>query len=431
VWLYGSDNPPPATIERMYLDILKSSEWPNPSVSSASEQPTPVTGASGVKMTGPYEYVPPVYWYADKDAGGAHGYNTETSPGPAIPTLESVKRFIPKEHLWPMDDVWNYHAGGERFTTVNVFTDGLTRRYGVPKSLEDYERKSQAMTYDGQRAMFEAYGRNKYVSTGVIQWMLNNSWPSLIWHLYDYYLVPGGGYFGTKKAMEPLHVQYDYADRSVSVVNDTYEEHAGMKVVAKIYNLQGKQLASHEEKVNVGADASVKAFDLPKAEGLTMTFFVKLEMFDPAGKLVSDNFYWLSAKEDTLDWKKRQDTVYTPQAEFADLSELETLPEAVVSVERVFERHEHSAVVVVTLKNRSDAVAFMTHLRLTDNKGNEVVPVFWNDNYVSLLPHEEREIWATYDTDGLSGQDPIVRLDGWNGTNTVRVPVTVKKPVGE
>ena len=163
------------------------------------QTPTTVTGASGVKMTGPYEYVPPMYWLADTQAGGAYGYNTETSPGPAIPPKESLERFIPKDHLWPIDDVWNFHAGGERFTTVNVFTDGLTKRYGAPTSLDDYERKAQAMTYDGQRAMFEAYGRNKYTATGVIQWMLNNAWPSLIWHLYDYYMVPAGGYFGTKK----------------------------------------------------------------------------------------------------------------------------------------------------------------------------------------------------------------------------------------
>lgn len=424
VWLYGSDGPPPADVERMYLGILKETEWPNPAISSASEQPTPVSGASGVKMTGPYEYVPPVYWYADKDAGGAHGYNTETSPGPAIPTLESLKRFIPKEHLWPIDDVWNYHAGGERFTTVNVFTDGLTKRYGAPKSLEDYERKAQAMTYDGQRAMFEAYGRNKYVSTGVIQWMLNNSWPSLIWHLYDYYLVPGGGYFGTKKAMEPLHVQYDYAEHSVAVVNDTYEAHRGMRVVAKVYNLQGKELASHEEKVDVPADASVKAFDLPKAAALTMTFFAKLQMFDGAGKLVSDNFYWLSAKEDTLDWKRRQDTVYTPQAEFADLTGLEGLPTTVVSVERTGdENHGKTAVVVVTVKNPNNSVAFMTHMRLVNKDGSDLVPVFWNDNYFTLLPHEEKQVWVEYDTAGLNGWLPGVLCDGWNVTNEVKVKI--------
>src|SRR6267378_1573353 len=180
VWLYGSDGPPPANVEKMYLAILKELQWPNPSISSASATATTVTGDSGVKMTGPYEYVPPVYWLTDSKAGGAYGYNTETSPGPAIPPRESLERFIPKEHLWPIDDVWNFHAGGERFTTINVFTDGLNRRYGTATSLDDYERKAQAMTYDGQRAMFEAYGRNKYTATGVIQWMLNNAWPSLI-----------------------------------------------------------------------------------------------------------------------------------------------------------------------------------------------------------------------------------------------------------
>src|SRR6202048_4082336 len=106
VWLNGSDNPPPADVEGMYLDILKELDWPNPSVSSASETATTVTGKSGVKMTGPYEYVPPVYWLTDKEAGGAHGYNTETSPGPAIPPRESLERFIPKGHLWPIDAGW-------------------------------------------------------------------------------------------------------------------------------------------------------------------------------------------------------------------------------------------------------------------------------------------------------------------------------------
>src|SRR5262249_44673614 len=118
VWLYGSDGPPPADVEKMYLGILKDLDWPNSSLSSAAADATTVTGKSGVKMTGPYEYVPPMYWLADTQAGGAYGYNTETSPGPAIPPRESLERFIPKDHLWPIDDVWNFHAGGERFTTV-------------------------------------------------------------------------------------------------------------------------------------------------------------------------------------------------------------------------------------------------------------------------------------------------------------------------
>jgi exo-1,4-beta-D-glucosaminidase len=415
VWLYGSDNPPPAEIEKMYLDILKDLGWPNPSVSSASEQRAKVSGNSGVKMTGPYEYVPPVYWLADTKAGGAYGYNTETSPGPAIPTRESLERFIPKEHLWPIDVVWNFHAGGERFTNVNVFTDGLNRRYGKATSLEDYERKAQAMAYDGQRAMFEAYGRNKYAATGVIQWMLNNAWPSLIWHLYDYYLVPAGGYFGTKKACEPLHVQYSYDDNSVAVVNGAYDSLNGVKVSAKIYNLDAKEKASRETSMDLAPDSSTRAFELPKVDGLTKTYFLKLELHDTGGKLLSDNFYWLSTKPDVLDWKKKKDTVYTPQAEFGDLTGLNDLPQVKLEVQAVNKAEGGSGATHVTLRNSSSVLAFMVHLKVTRGKGGEeVTPIYWEDNYLSLLPGEQREVSAKYDSTSLGGRELVLFVDGFN-----------------
>jgi len=415
VFLNGSDNPPPPDIEQMYLGIEKELGWPNPVVSSASEQKTTITGESGVKMTGPYEYVPPVYWLADTQAGGAYGYNTETSPGPAIPPRESLEKFIPKDHLWPMDDVWNYHAGGERFTNVNVFTDGLTRRYGEATSLDDYERKAQAMTYDGERAMFEAYGRNKYTATGVIQWMLNNAWPSLIWHLYDYYLVPAGGYFGTKKACEPVHVQYSYDDNSVNVVNSTYDALKGMKVTAKIYNIDAKEKAAKDIKLDLAADSRTKAFDLPTPEGLSTTYFLKLELHDAAGKLVSDNFYWLSTKVDTLDWAGRSDTVYTPQKDFSDLTGLNNLSKAKVSVTKSIRVTGSEHEMTVSVVNNGNTVAFMVHPSLTRGKGGgDVVPVFWSDNYFSLLPGEKKSVAVRFDSASLDGAEPQIVVDGWN-----------------
>src|SRR5207302_10632345 len=141
-----------------------------------------------------------------------------------------------------------------RFTTVNVFTEGLNRRYGQASSLDDYERKAQAMTYDGQRAMFEAYARNKYTATGVIQWMLNNAWPSLIWQLYDYYLVPAGGYFGTKKAMQPFHDQYSYDDNSLAVVNRTYIAAQGLKLRANVYKLTSTITSTREATPDLTTD---------------------------------------------------------------------------------------------------------------------------------------------------------------------------------
>jgi exo-1,4-beta-D-glucosaminidase len=417
VWLNGSDGPPPADVEKMYLDIEKDLGWPNPIISSASAEKTTVTGKSGVKMTGPYEYVPPVYWLSDKKAGGAYGYNTETSPGPAIPPRESLERFIPKDHLWPIDEVWNYHSGGERFTTINVFTDGLTRRYGAAASLDDYERKAQAMTYDGERAMFEAYGRNKYTSTGVIQWMLNNGWPSLIWHLYDYYLVPAGGYFGTKKAMEPVHVQYSYDDNSVAVVNSMYMALNGRKVSAKIYNIDGTEKGSRDATVDLPADSSTKVFDLPKVDGLSKTYFLHLQLRAPDGELRSDNFYWLSTKADTLAWNKQQDTVYTPQAEFGDLTGLNSLPPVSLQTELAIGIGEAQ----VTVTNPSSTVAFMVHLRLTRGLGGEdLTPIFWDDNYFSLLPGEKKTVKAKFEPSGGAPEapKPVLVLDGWNVAST-------------
>ena len=422
VWLYGSDNPPPPDIENMYLGILKDLQWPNPSVSSASETPTKVTGNSGVKMTGPYEYVPPAYWLGDTQAGGAFGYNTETSPGPAIPMKESLAKFIPNDHLWPIDEYWNFHAGGERFTTVDVFTDGLNRRYGTATSLEDYQRKAQASAYDNQRSMFEAYGRNKYVATGVIQWMLNNAWPSLIWHLYDYYLVPGGGYFGTKKAQEIIHVQYDYNANSVSVVNGTYAPLKGLKVMAKLFNIDAQPAATQEAAIDVDADAAAKAFDLPKPAGLSTTYFLKLELHDSAGKLVSDNFYWLSTKPDTMDWANRKDTVYTPQKEFGDLTGLNSLPQVAVELKAHAHHESGKGTIRLKVKNPGASVAFQISGRLTRGKeGDDVVPIFWDDNYFSLLPGEEKSISITYDTGDLEGREPVLEIGGFNIT-----PTTIK-----
>jgi exo-1,4-beta-D-glucosaminidase len=260
--------------------------------------------------------------------------------------------------------------------------------------------------------MFEAYGRNKYTSTGVIQWMLNNSWPSLIWHLYDYYLVPAGGYFGTKKALaEPVHVQYSYDDNSVAVVNSTYEALRGVKVSAKIYNIDATEKSSHDVTLDLAADSSIKAFDLPKVEGLSKAYFLRLKLSDAVGKQLSDNFYWLSTKADTLNWAKQQDTVYTPQAEFGDLTGLNSLPQVKLNASTV----SGNGTVQVTVSNPSNAIAFMVHLRVTRGKGGEdLTPILWGDNYFSLLPGESRTVTAKFDSGSLGGKEAVVELDGWN-----------------
>jgi exo-1,4-beta-D-glucosaminidase len=414
VWLNGSDNPPPADVEKMYDDILEKENWPNPSLSSATAKTAELTGESGVKMEGPYEWVPPAYWLLDTKLGGAHGFATEVSPGPAVPPVESLRKMLPPEHLWPIDEVWSYHAGGGQFKTLKVFTAAMNARYGEAKNVEDYAMKSQLMTYEGQRAMFEAFARNKYASTGVIQWMLNNAWPSLIWHLYDYYLLPGGGYFGTKKACEPVHVQYSYDDRSVVAVNNTRLPRRRLRLTAKLFDLSLAEKFSQVVDLDLPADTNVRALTVPQLPEPTQTYFLKLTLAAGDGTPLSSNFYWLSTKDDALDWEKST-WYYTPAQSYADYTQLQNLPPVALSVSGRSVRRGVDEVARVTLENPSRGLAFFVRLQIRRGSGgDEVTPVVWQDNYFSLLPGERREVTATYHVRDLEGSRPSLAVGGWN-----------------
>jgi exo-1,4-beta-D-glucosaminidase len=418
VWLNGSDDPPQPDIERMYIGILEEQGWPVPYLSSADDQPSLVSGPSGVKMTGPYEYVPPEYWLADTRYGGAFGFNTETSPGESIPVLESLKKFLPEDHLWPPDLHWIYHAGRGWYMTIAPFVQAMNRRYGSASGLEEFVMKAQVLAYDNHRAMFEAYGRNKYRATGVIQWMMNNAWPSLIWHLYDYYLRPGGAYFGAKKALEMLHVQYSYDDRSIVVVNGFYEPFGGMSVTARVFDIEMRERYRNEARVDIPPDSSVRAFSLPLLRDTSSTYFLQLELRDRHGEVASRNFYWLSTEPVIFAWDLTDDRL-TPVLHEADLTLLSRLEQATVecSVGVIDGGGEEtgwgSGQVVV--ENTGSRLAFFLELRLADGAGDEeVVPLYWEDNYISLLPHERREISFQYRSDALRGRRPVVEIRGWN-----------------
>jgi exo-1,4-beta-D-glucosaminidase len=418
-WLNGSDQPPPAAVERPFLAVLKELDWPNPVLSSASENITPITGRSGVKMRGPYDYTPPDYWLADTAKfGGAYGFATEISPGAAVPPLSSLRKMLPAEHVVPDDPVWNYHAGSERFQNLRHFEDAMNAIYGAPSDLADYERKSQAMAYDSERAMFEAYSRNKYGSTGVIQWMLNNAWPSLIWHLWDYYLQPAGGYFGAKKACEPLHVQYSYDDRSVAVVNSTYQPGLNLSVTAKLFDSALHERFSATLPVDVPADGVTKAGAFPEGafDPASPVYFVDLVLKDNFGKVLSTNFYWLSAKKNIYDWAAEDNDAFTPVKSYEDFTALQSLPSAgKISVGAGVLSGAGGPLVRAMLQNRSDHLAFQIHLGIRrKNEGADILPVLWSDNYFSLMPGESREVTAQFlSPDALSGETEL-RVTGWN-----------------
>jgi exo-1,4-beta-D-glucosaminidase len=418
VWLNGSDNPPPAKVETAYLDVLHQADWPKPILSSASAKPTTVTGASGVKMTGPYDYVPPIYWLAEPEHGGARGFNTETSPGAAIPPLESLEQFIPADHLWTGagagkgadDPYWNFHAGSGNFLNLHRYEAALSARYGAPATLRDFVWESQASSYEGERAMFEAFGRRQGEATGVIQWMLDNGWPSLIWHLYDYYLRPGAGFYGVERANEPLHIQYADFDRAISVVNHGLAPSDHLVAHALVADLQGKPLYRQSRGVQVAPESSRDAWTLPQFPGTT---FLELTL-TRGSRTISRNFYWLSDKPDVLD-TKAGNWFYTPESSAADFSALAHLPPATLRSHATFSRHGSQGSAVVHITNEGPGVALLVRLRITRGPGGaEVLPVEWQDNYISLMPGESRIVGVQYRLQDVEPSLPTLAVDGWN-----------------
>ncbi len=426
-WLNASDGPPTPEVERAYLEVLKTTAWPNPVVNSAADATTPLSGPSGLKMSGPYDYEPPSYWLSDERRrlrqdrtlsnaryGGAYGFNTEAGPGAAIPPLESLRKMLPESSLWPVDAAWAYHSAGERFMTMAHWHKAMDATYGKPRDLEDYLRKAQAMAYDAHRAMFEAYGRNKYTSTGIIQWMLNNPWPSTFWHLFDSYLYPAGSYFGTKKACEPLHIQYSYDDASIAIVSTRREAVHGLKALARVLDPGMKERFSREVRVDVPADGVVRAFTLPKETGGSLRF-VDLTLKDASDQVLSRNVYWLPAQPSTLDWERATDTAIAPIARHEDLRGLAALPQARLQTTAAWV----DGTVRVRLTNPGTTLAFQVHLGVRPaGSEEELLPVLWEDNYVSLLPGETRTLTAQFPGKAKPGRDAVVVVEGWNLTPT-------------
>jgi len=297
--------------------------------------------------------------------------------------------------------------------------------YGIPNSIEEYEKYAQAMAYDGERAMFEAYGANKYISTGVIQWMQNNAWPSMIWHLYDYYLMPGGGYFGTKKACEPVHAQYSYDDKSIVVLNTTHQGLRNLKLTAQQYDIDLKEKFSKVTNLDLPADGNVRAFSIPQVPDLSSTYFLRLTLQDDRGATLSGNFYWLSTKDDVLDWKQPT-WWYTPTSSYADMTQLQKLQPAKLTVSANAVRQGTDQHAHVTVSNPGRSLAFFIHLQIKQRpSGRNVLPVIWEDNYFSLLPGESREVTATFKIKDSPGTASVT-VESWNGPSLL-VPLVQKR----
>ncbi len=415
-WFGGSDKIPKPALEKKYLKILSEYDSTRIYLASAKEW-TSLAGPTSVKMRGPYAYEPPVYWFSDTLYGGAFGFNTETGPGAQVPPLESLEKMFSKKHRWPIDSVWNYHSARHIFSTLDRYTKSMDARYGKAVSLADYAKKAQVLNYELIRPMFEAFSAYRYKATGVIQWMLNSAWPSMYWQLYDYYLMPNGAYYGAKKASQPYHIIYDYAHHVLFAVDDKLNDLDSCTLRIRVYNTNSRVRFEKTIAINLKANSSRKIFTLPQRNWDSSVYFLDLRLFDKEGNEVDNNFYWLSAKPDVLDYKAKVTPWYfhTPSKQYADYTALNRLPEAEIHTSVKQEQQGDATKFTVTITNNVRFIAFFVHFAIKDkNTGKTILPVLWSDNYVSLLPDERRVLTATIKNRDLKNRKPQLVVDGYN-----------------
>ncbi len=429
VWAVGSDKLPHPELEKKYVEIFKHYDPTRPYLASTagmgSEQgiivkvllESEISGPTGVKMLGPYDYTPPVYWFTNKHQGGAYGFNTETGPGAQVPPLESLKKMIPQDHLWPVDEVWNFHCALLDFSKLDRFIHALDQRYGGADTVEQFAQKAQMLNYELMRPMFEAFQAHKFSATGVIQWMLNAAWPKLYWQLYDYYLMPNGAFYGAKKACQPLHLIYRYGFNDIFLANDFNYPIENLLAKIRIFDIHSQKIFEKSLALNINEIESKHIFQLPHLPNLSPTYFLDLRLYNAQGDQIDDNFYWLSTKADVLDYDARAGAwqFHTPSKEYADFTLLTNLPRVKINTAHVFQKIGTEQRISVDLENRSQQIAFFIELKVTGGtSGEPILPIFWTDNYLSLLPGEKRKVEATFFDKDVKSEKPTCKISGWN-----------------
>jgi exo-1,4-beta-D-glucosaminidase len=432
VWANGSDGRAPEPVLNDYHSILKDLHWPNAVVDTVSSYLTDANGErvwDGIQMAGPYTWRPPSYWFNGRYRA-ARGSSAEQGDNEHIPPFASLKKFIPPDKLWPINDAWYFHSGSNTgnaaLTSIRL---AVVRRYGSSSSAEEFAAKAQLAHYESTRAQFEAFAALGWAGHKMtIYWMLNNHWPSFFGNIFDYYLRPGGAYYGAKKGLRPLSVVFDsyatgdHSKANVSIVNQTPQEQAHLRARVRVYDLQGRLRDDRtSDETTVASGGAANAITLPRLARDSRVFFVRCELLDRDGKVIGDNVYWQSQINDDAD-PELDDPFSLHQTRWADMTALNDM--AKVPLEVTAHRTTNGAgqdVVDISLHNSTKQIAFFERAEVTTSKdGDEILPIEYSDNYVTVFPGE---------TAALRGVVPSPwKTAGWvrvTGYNTAAAAVQV------
>jgi len=314
---------------------------------------------------------------------------------------------MPSADWETINDDWAQHDLAKGAQRGDEYPSILARRYGRIRNLADFVRKAQLANYETFRAMYE--GRNAEMfntTTGVLTWMSNPAQPSFVWQLYHYDLEPNSALFAVMKASEPIHIQLNEANGEIQIVNNTAKKLSSLTVKATTFSLDGAEAAARSYPVDsVPASTTVRVAPLELPAKITSTYFVKLDLIDPGGYARSTNFYWQNVAQD-------------------DFTALETLAPAVLDASGSSHAEGDKTIIEVDLKNNTHTIAMMAHLQLHRKaSGGRVLPAFYSDNYITLVPGETQRVLIEAPTHELKGELPMIEVDGYNVTVNTKAGV--------
>ena len=354
---------------------------------------SPSSNEVNLQGSGPYSYKNPALYFSLLN----RGFSVETGT-PSMSTLESFQSTIAKEDQWPIGDAWAYHDWHQSGNgDMAPFMAEIQSEFGAATGLEDFERKAQMLNYVNHRAIFEGMNAHLWTpNSGRMLWMTQPAWPSTTWQILSSDYDTQASFYGTKKACEPVHVQLNLATYSVDVINTTATALPGLTVSAKVYSLANALLFQAKEQKDAPADSATGSLKLDLAPLLAQGMvIVKLELLDASGKTVSQNLYWLGA-------------------ESSSYRELTRLAAAQLKMSVSESAVDGKGKVTVELTNPGTVVSLSNKLTLVSSKDKvRILPAYYSDNYISLLPGETRRIEIEYPASaGKDGAEVMLR--GWN-----------------
>lgn len=354
---------------------------------------------TGVYSGGPYTWQDPKVYYSKAIAGKDWVFKDETGI-PSQPPYDIMHKIIPnlvwdKTLPFPLNHTWGYHDAATGNGRWDQYYSEMVKRYGEAVSMEDFCDKMQLMNAMGYQGIFEAAGHKLNDIGGVMLWKLNAAFPSVVWQVYDYYLMPNAGYYFMQNAVEPIHIQLNLADNKVLALNRTYSNVSGLTAVADVYGMDSKRIFHEEKSISLNATQVSEASSLSSVlSGTKEVRFVVLRLKDKSGKTVSYNSYWLH-----------------PDNDFRSLNDMKNT-EVNVKITG-YDETKNDRSWTVEVANNSDQLAFFIRPQLMTD-GAEALPSLWSAGYFTLAPGESRIIKVTVPTAVLEGKEPQVKISGWN-----------------